>query len=85
MRLFNPKEVVDRLGSTSKTIEYLGVKVPYVKLPVSSGRSMAELVEIAITNFKLKDSGFDSAREFERRMDVEREKARIALEAKNKI
>lgn len=85
MRLFNPKEVVDRLGSTSKTIEYLGVKVPYVKLPVSSGRSMAELVEIAITNFKLKDSGFDSAREFERRMDIEREKARIALEAKNKI
>ena len=66
---FNPEEPIDRIGSMNKTMDFLGVKIPYIKIPVSAGRSISELVEVAITNFKLKEEGYDSASEFERRFD----------------
>lgn len=65
---FDPKVNFDRLGSDEKT-SYLGVEIPYVKLPVSPGRSVAEVVEVAVTNLKLKEYGFDSRKEFEKRLD----------------
>lgn len=75
LRAYNPSEPVDRLGNSGQTIEYLGIKIPYVMLPVSPGRSMAEVIEVAVTNFKLKDFGFDSSSEFEEKMTEARNKA----------
>ncbi len=49
-------------------LDILGVHVPQMIIPVKEGRNMAVLVESAVTNFQLKARGFDSAKEFERRV-----------------
>ncbi len=59
----------DRLGIAGETYELLGVSKPYVRLPVASGRNLALLVEIAARNHLMKLQGYDSAREFTRRID----------------
>ena len=59
----------DRLGISGETFELLGVTKPYVRLPVASGRNLALLVEIAARNHLMKLQGYDSAREFTRRID----------------
>jgi HPr kinase/phosphorylase len=59
----------DRLGISGETYELLGVAKPYVRLPVASGRNLALLVEIAARNHLMKLQGYDSAREFTRRID----------------
>ncbi|MEG2328542.1 HPr(Ser) kinase/phosphatase [Anaerorhabdus sp.] len=46
----------------------LEIEVPTIVLPVKEGRSMAVLVESAVTNFALKQAGFNSAKEFEARV-----------------
>ena len=59
----------DRLGIAGETYELLGVPKPYVRLPVASGRNLALLVEIAARNHLMKLQGYDSAREFTRKID----------------
>ncbi|HKO55037.1 MAG TPA: HPr(Ser) kinase/phosphatase, partial [Thermoanaerobaculia bacterium] len=59
----------DRLGIAGETFELLGVHKPYVRLPVASGRNLALLVEIAARNHLMKLQGYDSAREFTRKID----------------
>jgi HPr Serine kinase C-terminal domain len=59
----------DRLGITGESYELLGVSKPYVRLPVASGRNLALLVEVAARNHLMKLQGYDSAREFTRRID----------------
>ena len=60
---------VERLGMMTERYEILSSTIPLIKLPVSPGRSMAEIIETAVTNFKLKDSGYDTAYEFQKRLD----------------
>ncbi len=45
---------VDRLGNDWKHETYLGVDVRKTVLPVSGGRSIANLIEIAVSNYQLK-------------------------------
>ena len=59
----------DRLGIAGETYELLSVSKPYVRLPVASGRNLALLVEIAARNHLMKLQGYDSAREFTRKID----------------
>ncbi len=61
----------DRLGISGETYELLGVSKPYVRLPVASGRNLALLVEIAARNHLMKLQGYDSARDFTRKIDAE--------------
>lgn len=73
LKPFTKNLKVDRIGMTTEFLTILGTRVPKIVLPVSAARSIAELVEVAVTNFKLKESGFDSAYEFERRLREIRE------------
>ena len=59
----------DRLGVVGEQFDLLGVSKPYVRLPVASGRNLALLVEIAARNHLMKLQGYDSARDFTRRID----------------
>ncbi len=47
-------DIVDRLGNDWKHENYLGVEVKKTVLPVSGGRSIANLIEIAVSNYQLK-------------------------------
>ena len=55
----------DRLGFEQQTKDILGVKLPYLKIPVSPGRSVATIVEVAARNMILKIMGYDSSKAFE--------------------
>lgn len=58
----------DRVGNTDKKYqEVLGVKIPKLVIPVREGRSMAVIIESAVTNYVLSSIGQDSAEEFEQR------------------
>lgn len=59
----------DRLGIAGESYECLGVKKPFVRLPVASGRNLALLIEIAARNHLLKLQGFHSAEDFVKTID----------------
>ncbi len=65
---FNPDEPLERVGMKTDRYEILDESVPLIRLPVSAARSMAEIVEAAVTNYKLKDSGYDTGYEFQKRL-----------------
>jgi len=53
----------DRVGDTVSTVEYLGIKVPKLTVPVSPGRNLAIIIEVAARNFRLKSMGYDASEE----------------------
>jgi HPr kinase/phosphorylase len=61
----------DRLGVDQTHFEMLEVRVPQITLPVSPGRNLTTLVEVAARNHLLKQQGHDSAIEFQRRLSEE--------------
>ena len=54
----------DRLGLEDKHIEILEVEVPYVTIPVTPGRNLAVIFEVAAMNNRQKKMGHNSAKEF---------------------
>ncbi len=56
----------DRLGLEEEHFELLGVDLPYLRLPVSHGRNMAVILEVAARNHLLKKQGCHTARNFDR-------------------
>jgi len=59
----------DRVGIEEKKYDsILGVDIPKIVIPVREGRSMAVIMESAVTNFILSEMGMDSAKEFEQRV-----------------
>ena len=62
---------MDRLGLEHKTINILGVEVEHLNLPVAPGRDMCRLVEVAALGRYLRDSGYDMASEFNKRLNKE--------------
>lgn len=59
----------DRVGIEDKKYDgILGLDIPKIILPVREGRSMAVIIESAVTNFMLSEMGMDNAKEFEQRV-----------------
>ena len=67
---WDPDEEYDRLGFEEGQYEILGVKLPFLKIPVSPGRSIATIVEVAARNQLLKIMGYHSAIEFNKDLDL---------------
>lgn len=57
----------DRLGLEEETTEILGVKVPWLLLPIRPGRNLAVVLEVAARNLRLKQQGYNAARELDKR------------------
>ena len=53
----------ERLGLETKSYNILGVELPHVIIPVSPGRNIATVIEVAVRNQILKNSGIYSAAE----------------------
>ncbi|MGN0822265.1 MAG: HPr(Ser) kinase/phosphatase, partial [Candidatus Gallimonas sp.] len=53
----------DRIGGEENMEEYLGLKIPKLTIPVSPGRNLAILIEVAARNHRLKSMGYDAAQE----------------------
>jgi HPr kinase/phosphorylase len=55
----------DRIGNAESTFDILGYDLPMVRIPISSGRSVSNLVEVAVANFDLKkEYNYDSSKAF---------------------
>ena len=59
----------DRLGLGEDTYELLGVKLPYMIVPVRPGRNLAGIVEIATMKNRQMKYGYNPARDFVTRLD----------------
>ena len=64
----NKQQPIDRLGVEQKTSDILGVEVPSLVLPVTPGRNLAVLIEVAALNQQLKSQGIFSAKEFSQKI-----------------
>lgn len=55
--------VYDRLGLEDQFVEILGVKVPSITIPVTPGRNLAVLLEVAAMNNRQRKMGYNAAAE----------------------
>jgi HPr kinase/phosphorylase len=76
LELWQEGKVYDRLGLDETVYEILETPCPYIRMPLSLGRNVANLVEIAARNHVLKLQGTHSAREFARKLEEQLERNR---------
>lgn len=62
LEAWKDEKVYDRMESDSYT-EILNVKVPFITIPVRTGRNLAVIIEIAAMNNRQKKMGYNAARE----------------------
>jgi HPr kinase/phosphorylase len=65
---WDPAHEYDRLGIDDLVYTILGVDLPHLRIPVSPGRNLTSIIEVAARNFLLKGMGFHSAREFHEKL-----------------
>lgn len=58
----------ERVGNNRRLENILGVDIEKITLPVSEGRSMADVIEVSVTNFKLQEKGINVAEDFSNRV-----------------
>ena len=66
---WNTQEVYDRLGLDDQYMEILGVKVPMNTIPVTAGRNLAVILEVAAMNNRQRKLGYNAAQEFTDQVD----------------
>lgn len=59
----------DRMGLEDQTVDLLGVKLPCVTIPVSPGRNLAVILEVAAMNNRQKRLGYNAALELSEQLD----------------
>ena len=65
LKHYNPNAEYERVGdSMPHFTKILGVMIPTIIMPVSPGRSVSALIESAVTNYQLKQSGYDASQMF---------------------
>lgn len=61
---WNTHEVYDRLGLEDQYMEILGVKIPMNTIPITPGRNLAVILEVAAMNNRQRKMGYNAAAEF---------------------
>ena len=61
---WNTHEVYDRLGLEDQYTEILGVKIPMNTIPITPGRNLAVILEVAAMNNRQRKFGYNPAKEF---------------------
>ncbi len=59
----------DRMGLDNETFTILGIDIPAITIPVRPGRNLAVVLEIAAMNSRLKRMGYNTAEEFNKRLE----------------
>lgn len=65
---WNEQAQYDRTGLSESYVNILGVKAPYLLIPVRPGRNIAIIVEVAALNHRLKELGVHPAQELNQRL-----------------
>ena len=61
-------KMYDRLGLDDETTDILGIQVPSIVLPVCPGRNISVVIEVAAMNNRQKRMGYNTAKEFNKRL-----------------
>ncbi|MBO4937660.1 MAG: HPr(Ser) kinase/phosphatase [Oscillospiraceae bacterium] len=61
---WNTHEVYDRLGLEDQYMDILGVKIPMNTIPITPGRNLAVILEVAAMNNRQRKMGYNPAMEF---------------------
>lgn len=64
---WDPNKFYDRMGLDNEEIEILGLKVPKISIPVTHGRNLSIIIEVAAMNHREKHMGYNTAEEFYKR------------------
>ena len=67
---WDQQKVYDRLGLEDQYTEILGVQVPMNTIPITPGRNLAVIVEVAAMNNRQRKMGYNPALEFTQQMDA---------------
>ena len=65
MENWEPGKMYDRLGVVNETTEFMGVSIPKVTIPISPGRNLAVIMELAAMNNRQKKLGYNAAETLE--------------------
>ena len=65
MENWEPGKMYDRLGVLNETTEFMGVCIPKVTIPISPGRNLAVIMELAAMNNRQKKLGYNAAETLE--------------------
>ena len=66
---WNTHEAYDRLGLDDQYTELLGVQVPMYTIPITPGRNLAVILEVAAMNNRQRKMGYNAALEFTERIN----------------
>ncbi|MDO4731668.1 MAG: HPr(Ser) kinase/phosphatase [Clostridia bacterium] len=61
LEFWDKARVYDRMGLESEVTDILGVKVPIITIPVTPGRNLAVIIEVAVMNQRQKKMGYNAA------------------------
>ena len=61
-------KMYDRLGLDEQNTDILGISVPSIVIPVSPGRNLSVVIEVAAMNNRQKKMGYNTAQEFNKRL-----------------
>lgn len=61
---WNTQEAYDRLGLEDQFTDILGVKIPQNTIPITAGRNLAVILEVAAMNNRQRKLGYNAAQEF---------------------
>jgi HPr kinase/phosphorylase len=70
LEIWDEKQEYERTGLSEKTVEMFEVDVPYVKLPIVSGKNLTVIAEVIALDYLLKHYGYDGARDFQHRLQL---------------
>ena len=65
---WNTQKVYERLGLEKEFKDLLGVKVPEITIPITPGRNLAVILEVAAMNNRQQKMGYNAALEFSRQV-----------------
>ena len=66
---WNTHEAYDRLGLEDQYMDILGVKIPMNTIPITPGRNLAVILEVAAMNNRQRKMGYNAALEFTQQID----------------
>ncbi len=73
---WNKQQVYDRVGVQDQTMDILGVPIPMNTIPITPGRNLAVILEVAAMNNRQRKMGYNAALEFTQRIDRHFEQAK---------
>jgi HPr kinase/phosphorylase len=68
LKLMADFDALDRHGLDQKYFHLLGLRIPEVEIPVAGGRDVAQLVEVAALDQKLRGYGYNAAVELDKKL-----------------